>query len=180
MSTPTHVVLVGSMGAGKTTIGTLVAAALGRDLVDNDRVLAREGANAAALARTQGVGPLHERECRQLRAALAVPTPSVVAAAASTVEAPACRAALAGHVVVWLRVDPAVAAGRLGSADDHRRDLGDDPVGAMRQLARRRDPLYAAVATVVVDAGALAPDAAARAVVERVAHLDGVAPAAPT
>jgi hypothetical protein len=50
----------------------------------------------------------------------------------------------------------------------------------MRELAARRDPLYAAAATVVVDAGALAPDAAARAVVERVAHLDGVAPAAPT
>ena len=40
MTPPRHLVLVGPMGAGKTTIGTLLSAATGLPLVDNDRVLA--------------------------------------------------------------------------------------------------------------------------------------------
>ncbi|HKY66774.1 MAG TPA: shikimate kinase, partial [Acidimicrobiales bacterium] len=116
-----HVVLIGSMGAGKTTIGDRVARALGRPLVDSDQVLADEGPDAAVIAQTEGVAELHDRECRQLRAALASPEPAVVAAAASIVEAPACRSALDGHAVVWLHVDPDVAASRVAAA---RREAG--------------------------------------------------------
>lgn len=189
-----HVVLIGSMGAGKTTIGDRVARALGRPLVDSDRVLAAEGPDAAVIARTEGVAELHDRECHQLRTALASPEPAVIAAAASVVEAPACRSALAGHVVVWLHADPEVAASRVAAArrrqagagsgeaspsgsGDHRRDLGADPVGALRALAARRDPLYRAVATLEVDVEALTPDEAATRIVEAVravtARADG-------
>ncbi len=157
MNPPRHLVLVGSMGAGKTTIGTLLSAATGLPLVDNDRVLTTtEGENAAELARERGVDTLHDRECRQLLTALAAPEPSVVGAAASTVEIPSCRAALGGHFVAWLRVSPEVAAERLDEAA-HRRDLGPDPVGALRALAARRDPLYATVADVVVDIDSVTP-----------------------
>ena len=160
-----HVVLVGPMGVGKTTVGTRVAGATGRPLVDNDQVLAAEGAPASAIARQEGVAELHRRECAQLLAALAAPEPSVVAAAASTVESPACRAALHGHVVAWLRADPAVLATRLDEGA-HRRPLGPDPEAAVQSLANRRDPLYAALADVVVDLDAVSPDEASALVVD--------------
>jgi shikimate kinase len=156
-----HLVLVGSMGSGKTTIGSLVADIIGLALVDSDRELAAEGDQASTIAREQGVAALHRRECTQLLAALAAPEPAVVAAAASTIEAPGCREALAGHVVAWLRADPATVASRLEDGV-HRRDLGPDRVGALRALAARRDPLYAAAADVTVDVDTMsAADAAA-------------------
>jgi shikimate kinase len=164
MTPPRHLVLIGSMGAGKTTIGTLLSAATGLPLVDNDRVLSTtEGENAADIARERGVDTLHDRERRQLLTALAAREPSVVGAAASTVEFPSCRAALGGHFVAWLRAAPEVVAERLDHAG-HRRDLGPDPVGALRALADRRDPLYAAVADVVVDVDAVTPAEACRIV----------------
>ena len=163
--TARHVVLVGAMGVGKTTVGARVAKATGWPLVDNDRVLAAEGAPASDIARQEGVAELHRRECAQLLAALAAPEPSVVAAAASTVESPQCRAALRGHVVAWLRADPAVLATRLDE-ETHRRPLGPDPAAALRSLADRRDPLYAALADVVIDVGAVSPDEASARVVD--------------
>jgi shikimate kinase len=163
MTSPRHLVLIGSMGAGKSTIGTLLSAATGLPLVDNDRVLASEEGVAADIARRRGVAALHERECRQLLAALAAPSPAVVNAAASTIESPGCRAALADHVVAWLRITPEVAAERLHE-EAHRRDLGPDPVEALRALAARRDPQYAAVADVVVDVDAVTPAEACRIV----------------
>ena len=166
--TARHVVLVGSMGAGKTTIGRLVAPALGRPLVDNDQVLEAEGPAAADIARAEGVVALHERECRHLRTALASPVPAVVAAAASTVESTDCRAALARHIVVWLHADPATAARRHDDRT-HRRDLGVDLAGAIRPLAVRRDPWYAAVADLVVDVDDVTAEAAARRIVAHVA-----------
>ncbi|HEX5366160.1 MAG TPA: shikimate kinase [Acidimicrobiales bacterium] len=163
--------LVGSMGAGKTTVGTGLARALGRPLVDNDRSLAVSGESAAGLARRAGLVALHRRECQELRTALASPTAAVVTAAASTVEDPACRAALAPHLVVWLRVGPDVAASRLPAGGSHRPDLGGDPAAALRALAARRDRWYAAVADVTVDVG----DRPAAAVVDEV--LDALGPA---
>ncbi len=160
-----HVVLVGPMGVGKTTVGTRVAEATGWPFVDNDRVLEAEGAPASAIARQEGVAELHRRECAQLLTALAAPEPSVVAAAASTVESPQCRAALRAHVVAWLRADPAVLATRLDE-EVHRRALGPDPAAAVRSLADRRDPLYAALADVVVDVDAVPPGEASALVVD--------------
>jgi shikimate kinase len=164
MTPPRHLVLVGPMGAGKTTIGTLLSAATGLPLVDNDRVLSTtEGENAADIARERGVDALHDRECRQLLTALAAHEPSVVGAAASTVEIPSCRAALGGHFVAWLRAAPELVAERLDRAA-HRRDLGTDALVALRALADRRDPLYAAVADVVVDVDTVTPAEACRIV----------------
>lgn len=165
MTPALHLVLVGPMGVGKTTVGSLVSAATGMPLVDSDQVLAREGVLAADVARERGVAALHERECRQLRAALEAPVASVVAAAASTVEAPTCRDALARHVVAWLRASPEVVA-RRAEVGAHRRDLGPDPLRAQRALAARRDPLYAAVADVVVDVGACTAAEASRELVD--------------
>lgn len=180
MQTARHLVLVGSMGAGKTTVGDRVARALGRELVDSDRVLAGAGEVAADIARKGGVAGLHERECRQLRQALAGSQQAVVAAAASTIEDPTCRAALADHDVVWLRIDPAEVVARMAAArsqgsgerGDHRRDLGPDPLGALRALAVRRDALYRDAASLVVDTGVLSPEDAA----ERILAALGAGP----
>lgn len=158
-----HVVLVGSMGVGKSTVGRLVADELGRPLLDSDALLAAEGEDAAGIARTQGVAALHRRECDELLAALARPEPAVIAAAASVVDAPDCRRALRVPFVAWLRGPPALLAAR-GAGAPHRRALGAEQSAGLAALQRRRAPLYRAAADIVVDVEGLTPDEVARIV----------------
>ena len=144
-----HLVIVGLMGSGKTTVGAALAAALGRPHRDSDAdLLAATGRTARELAVDIGVVPLHELELRHLLDALAEPAPVVISAAASTIDEPACRAALADPAVtvVWLQVGPAAAAARQ-APDDHR-PLPE----ALEVQARRRDPLFGEVADLTVDA----------------------------
>jgi len=69
-----------------------------------------------------------------------------------------------GGFVVWLRADPAVLAKRV--ADDRTRArLGDDPESALRTLAAARDPHYAALAELVLDASSATVNQLAEAIV---------------
>lgn len=142
-----HIVLVGAMGSGKSTIGRRLASALGRTFLDNDDMLERRtGVTAAALADAEGTDALHRAEAATLLDALRAGPAAVVAAAASTIEDPEVRAALpASAWVVWLRADPRTLAARLpGSAT--RPFSRADPARLVADQARRRDPLFQSVA----------------------------------
>jgi shikimate kinase len=153
-----HVVLVGSMGAGKTTVGRLVAAHLGRPFVDSDVVLrARTGRTAAQIAASDGTDVLHRLEADSLMGAVHASEPGVIAAAASVADVPALRARLPARTrVVWLRARPATLK-RRALAGAHRPFVHDDPDAVARLDAARRDA-YAAVANIVVDADDREPD----------------------
>jgi shikimate kinase len=144
-----HIVIVGLMGSGKTTVGAAVAAALGRPHRDSDAdLLAATGRTARELALDIGIVPLHDLELQHLLDALAEPEPVVVSAAASTIDEPAGREALADPAVtvVWLRIHPDAAAARQ-APDDHR-----PQPEALEVQARRRDPRFAELADLAVDA----------------------------
>ncbi len=148
-----HVVLVGLMGAGKSSVGRILANRLGWTMRDSDTDLERaQGRTVRAIAEADGAAALHVLEARHLLVALAEPGPTVVAAAASVVDDDACRAALgdAGVVVTWLRSDPATLATRFERAD-HRPAYGRDPAGLLARQAAKRYPLMADLAEIVVD-----------------------------
>ena len=162
-----HVVLVGLMGSGKTTVGRLVATALGWPLRDSDaEIEAREGCTVRELDEALGTDAMHALEAEALRTALASPTPSVVAAAASTIEDDACVRALRDPslVVAWLRISPATAAARFASRG-HRPRFGDDPSTFLVEQAASRDPRFASVATLTLDADDAPPDRLATRIV---------------
>ena len=85
----------------------------------------------------------------------AAPTPDAGAgsanasAAASTIEDARCRAALGDAFVIWLKAAPPVLATRAQSS--RHRPLDTDAVAQLEAQARRRAPLFAAVADQVVD-----------------------------
>jgi shikimate kinase len=150
---PSHVVFVGAMGSGKTTIGQRVAAALGRPFVDNDDALKKAtGMSAAALSKRDGIDELHRVEGAIALDAIVAGDDSVIAAAASTIDDTAVRDALRRHAwVVWLRADPDVLVERLPSPT---RPFGDhDPVRLVREQSRIRDLLFAEVADTSFDTG---------------------------
>lgn len=168
---PEHLVLVGMMGAGKTTVGRLVAARLARPFLDSDELIESEtGRTVREIFEADGEVAFRRIERGVLERSLASPRPSVIAAAGGTVLDPANRAAMRrGAHVVWLRSDPAVLARRVGGAD-HRPLLADDPEGVLQAMATDRAPLYGEVADDVIDVDELTADEA----VERVLAAVGV------
>ena len=152
MSAAGHVVLLGLMGGGKTSVGRRVAARLGRPLLDGDEILEEQlGRTAAQIADAEGIDRLHEREAEIALEALASTTPAVIGPAASVIELDAVRDAMAGHVVVWLAGSAAYHA-RKAVQKDHRPLLDDgDPLVLFEHQLATRGPLIRAVADLVID-----------------------------
>ena len=152
-----HVAVMGLMGAGKTTVGSAVAERLGWSFRDSDAdIEASTGRTVRELGAEVGVPAMHDLEARQLLDALDDPVPSVVSAAASTIDVEACRRRLTGAdvVVLWLRAEPATLAARFGSSP-HRPWYGSDPATFLAEEATRRDPLFESVHPAVVDVDGL-------------------------
>lgn len=140
------IVLVGFMGAGKTTVGRALANRLGRRFVDADRAIERDqGVSIPAIFEGYGEAGFREIEARVIAEALRRPA-AVLALGGGAVTTPSVREALAGHRVVLLEIgyDDALAriAGDAGRPMLARPDLA--------QEFARRQPLYAEVATLVV------------------------------
>ncbi|HEX5095837.1 MAG TPA: shikimate kinase [Acidimicrobiia bacterium] len=158
-----HVVLVGLMGSGKTTVGRLVARRLGWPLVDNDVELGRRiGMTAREFTAREGLDALHRAEAETLAAMLDVSEPSVIGAAASVVESPLMRDRLERHYVVWLDADPEVLAARAANGS-HRPHL------PAAQLQAARSALYEQISALRVDTTHMSPEDAAAYVAEALA-----------
>jgi len=149
------VVLVGLMASGKSTVGRLLAARLGRPFVDNDDALeAKTGRPAREIAERDGADALHALEAETLVDALDRPEPAVVAAAAAAAVDPKVEAALRGHDVVYLRAAPEVLAARIEHEPDdgHRPFVVDDAARVLAEQYAARDARYSEIATLTVDA----------------------------
>jgi shikimate kinase len=159
-----HVVLVGMMGTGKTTVGRRIAERLGRPFLDSDEMIeARTGKTVREIFESDGEPAFRVLESAVLREALTGSAPAVIAAAGGSVVDPENRAAMreSAHVV-WLRADPTVLAARVAETakSGHRPLLAQDPSSALRRLNAERLALYNDVADAVVDVDHLTPDEA--------------------
>ena len=151
-----RVVLVGSMGAGKTTVGKALAERLGVGFRDTDEdVVAGTGRTVQEIFVDEGEE--HFRALERDAVALALDThDGVLALGGGAPVDPTTRDLLAGHTVVFLRVDLANAAQRVGLGVSRPMLLGNVR-GRMKQLIDERAPLYSSVATHVVDTDGLEP-----------------------
>jgi shikimate kinase len=149
-----HIVLVGLMGSGKTTVGAALAAALGVVHRDSDADIERDtGMTGRQHAARDGIDVLHALESRHLLDALGRPDDSVISTAASILDDPACRQALRdpAHLVVWLDASPAALAARL-RPDDHRPAIGSDMAKVLERQAIQRTHVLREVADLTLDA----------------------------
>jgi shikimate kinase len=148
----THLVLVGMMGAGKSTVGRIVAHRLERPFLDSDQVIEeRTGRTVREIFATAGEQAFRDLETAVLAEALASEEPSVIAAAGGVVLSPQNRELLrAGDArVVWLLADPSLLLDRVRSGM-HRPLLDDDPAATLQRMWDEREPLYREVADAIV------------------------------
>jgi shikimate kinase len=147
-----HIVLVGMMGAGKSSVGRVLARKLDRPLLDSDELVEeRTGRTVREIWAADGEAVFRAIETETLLAMLDDGEPAVVATAGGVVLAEANRSALAesdAHVV-WLlaNVDLLITRVKNGA---HRPLLDDDPEGMLRQMYADREALYTEVADAVV------------------------------
>lgn len=163
-----HIFLTGFMGAGKSSVGRLVAARLGRPFVDLDsEIEKREGASVPAIFKSRGEEGFRNAEHAALEA-LAAAEPSVVATGGGVVLREDNQALL-GRIgtVVYLSVTPEEAIARLGDAGD-RPLLAGGGLSAARTILGARLALYEKTADHVVDTVGRSESAVAEDVVDAI------------
>lgn len=162
-----RIVLVGLPGAGKSTVGAIVAERLGWRFVDLDVEIVREaGIPVSAIFAQEGETGFRAREREATRRVAAQREPLVLAPGGGWVEDPANRGALGtGSAAVYLRVSAAVALGRLARSNEVRPLLGGpDPAFRLAELLARREHMYLqSEHTVSVDT--MTPDEVATSIV---------------
>lgn len=157
------VVLIGPMGAGKTTVGRLVAEALDVDFLDTDEVIEQTAGKTVSEIFVDEGEP-HFRDLERAAVADALTThDGVLALGGGAVMDETTRERLAGEQVVFLQVGLSDAAQRVGLGVSRPLLLGNVR-GRMKQLLDERTPVYESVARHVVDTNGLT----AREVADRV------------
>ena len=163
-------VLVGPPGAGKTTVGRLLAERLGVAFRDTDADVVRvAGKSVAEVFIDDGEATFRNLERAAVATALADHT-GVLSLGGGAVLDPGTRALLRTHRTVLLQVDLSNASGRVGMNRD-RPVLALNPRAQLKRLLDERMPLYLEVATLTVDTNRCT----ARQVADEVAALLGSA-----
>lgn len=168
----THVVMIGSMGSGKTTVGTLVAERLGRRFTDTDAVIEQQsGTTIADIFVESGEAHFRGLEKAAVADALAAPGDQVIAVGGGAVLDPDSRAAIATQRVVFLDVGLAAAAERVGLGVSRPLLLGNVRAQLHEHMQRRR-PIYLETSTIVVPTDGRTPAEIAADVCDRLAELE--------
>ena len=150
-------VLIGPMGAGKSTVAGLLGRRWGLPVRDtDDDIVAAEGRSIAEIFVDSGEEHFRALEAKAVAEALATHD-GVLAVGGGAVLDPDTRALLAGHRVVFLRVGLTDAVKRVGLGTSRPLLLGNVR-SRIKALLDERTPIYESVATVVVDTDGRTPE----------------------
>lgn len=168
-----HLVLVGMMGVGKSSVGRRLALRLGRQFLDTDKLVEEEaGRTVAEVFSAEGEPAFRALEAAAVRRALDSQPYAVIAFGGGAVLDPISRGlARQLALVVWLQA-PARELARRVSASMRRsggtaRPLlgaGRSPEQVLDEIARQREDAYRSAAHVLVDTSGRSPSQAATAV----------------
>lgn len=149
-----HLVLIGLPGAGKSTVGRMVAERLHAGFVDIDTILIRkEGKPIAMIFAEKGEPAFRDMERKEVETALANQPAVIVPGGGWAAQPGALDGARSRGYFVYLKARAEVAAERAIPSGTRPVLMGQDPAEQMRELLKARDPFYAkADATVLTEA----------------------------
>lgn len=162
--------LVGPMGAGKTTVGRRLAQSLGLEFFDSDEEIERRtGTTIPIIFEIEGEAGFRKRE-HQVLADLTALSGVVLATGGGAVLLPENRELLRSRgTVVYLRTSVAEQLRRTRSSAHRPLLQAGDPEQRLRDLAQAREPLYEAVADIVVESPGRKVGATVKDVLDRLA-----------
>lgn len=161
------------MGAGKSTIGRLLAKELKYPFKDSDREIeARTGADIPWIFDVEGEEGFRQRE-EAMIAELVMETGIVLATGGGVVMREANRRALAGNgLVVYLRTSVDQQLQRTSKDRQRPLLLNADPERVLRDLMAKRDPLYREIADIIIDTDQRGPKVVVNTIVARLLETD--------
>lgn len=163
------VALIGLRGAGKSTVGPLVAASLDRAFVELDALVEQKaGLGLDEIFALHGESYYRRLEREALTEFAATAPKAVLATGGSLVTDPTTYSLLKStSVTIWLRARPELHLHRVTAQGDRRPMAGSaDPLAGLRTLLREREPLYQQ-ADLVIDTSELSADDVARELLQR-------------
>lgn len=170
---PENIFLVGLMGAGKSTVGRILARRLSKRFVDTDHEIEkRNGVTIPVIFEIEGEDGFRRRE-QEVLADLSQEKGLILSTGGGIVLKPENREVLRNHgFVVYLNARPELLADR--TKHDRSRPLlnVEDPLTRLRELHAVRDPLYREVAHAVVETGRGAPQQVVQAILAEISLID--------
>jgi shikimate kinase len=148
------VFLVGMMGAGKTTVGRLLARRLRLRFIDSDREIeGRCGVKIPVIFEIEGESGFRAREALAIDALTALEGVVLATGGGAILAEPNRRHLATRGTVVYLSAKPEDLYERV--RHDRNRPLlaTADPLARLHALYAERDPLYRSIADVVIDTG---------------------------
>ena len=139
------------MGAGKSTIGRMLAEELGWRYIDNDAEIAEfSGLMMEELSKIS-VDELHHHENEYLTDLIQQPGPYIAGAAGSVVDYPQNLELLKSVTPIYLRISLEEIEPRAGLQGVGRANLAGDLAAVLRERFLRRDPIYREIAKYVIE-----------------------------
>jgi shikimate kinase len=151
---PENIFLVGMMGAGKTSVGKMLARNLGKTFHDSDQVIeSRTGVKIPVIFELEGEAGFRARETAVIEELSALKEVVLATGGGAVLHEKNRRLLHARGTVVYLRATVNDLWNR--TRHDRNRPLlqTPDPVERLRELYVQRDPLYREVAHLVVETG---------------------------
>jgi shikimate kinase len=138
------IVLVGLMGAGKTTVGRRLAKRLGLPFIDSDEEIERAADHKIAeIFDRFGEPSFRDGERRVIQRLIGGPSKVIATGGGAFIDERTRALVLEKAIVVWLDADVETLAERVARRDTRPLLKGVDPLPRLAELAAARNPVYA-------------------------------------
>lgn len=155
-NTQGSIILVGVPGAGKTTVGEILAGILNKNFVDTDAVIETEAGKSISDIFIQDGEPFFRSLEKNVIAKAIAENNSVISLGGGALMASDTRDLVKNEVCIWLQAGLAQAVDRVGMNRNRPLLLGNVR-GQLADLMAAREPLYIECAKYAVDTNSLSP-----------------------